>query len=56
MDIEAKVTRDEMGYIVEAYIGESRYHVTVMHPELEKAWETISSYVIREMNAVEEGK
>ena len=55
MDITAKVTKDDLGYIVDAFIGESKCHVTVMHPELEKAWEAISTYVLRTMKAVEEG-
>lgn len=53
MDISTSITQDEMGYIVDAFIDGKKYHVTVMHPELQKAWDLLSSYVFR---ALEEGK
>ncbi len=47
MDIKATVKQDELGFVVDAFIGDKGDHFTVMHPELEKALEAVSAYVLR---------
>ncbi len=56
MDISVSITEGELGYTVDAFVDDKKHHITVMHPELEKAWAGLSSYVLHTVKESEEGK
>lgn len=56
MDVKISIEETEEGYLVNASIAGEELRIGVSHPEFEKAWDIVSSYVISAVEKVEKGK